>query len=111
MLRALLLLLVMLIPATAHAQEITKKPAILIADEVFIESDRTLVAQGNVEAFQDGARLQASSVRYNQADGSLIIEGPITLTEGDETLIFADAGQLDADLRNGLLTGARLILN
>ncbi len=50
-------------------------------------------------------------MRYRQDDGRLIIEGPITLTQGEQTLIFADAGELDADMRNGILTGARLILN
>lgn len=111
MLRSLLLMLVLLLVGTAHAQQTGQQPAVLIADEIFVTADRTLVAQGNVEAFQNGRRLQARSVRYNQADGSLTIEGPILLTDDAETLIFADAGQLDADLRNGLLTGARLILD
>ncbi len=112
MLRALTLMLTLLVlPASLAAQDTNSPAAILIADEVFITAERELVARGNVEAFQNGARLQASAVRYNQNDGSLIIEGPITLIEGSETLIFADAGQLDADLRNGLLTGARLILD
>jgi LPS-assembly protein len=112
MLRAILLALSLLaIPFALYAQENKQEPAILIADEVFITGDRTLVAKGNVEAFQDGARLRATSIQYNQDDGSLTIEGPITLTEGDKTLIFADAAQLDADMRNGILTGARLILN
>lgn len=117
MLRTLLIALTLSFPVTLsspvalRAQETQSNAAILIADEVFIESDRTLVAQGNVEAFQNGTRLRAKSVRYNQNDGSLTIVGPITLTDGGETLIFADAGQLDADMRNGILTGARLILN
>lgn len=111
MLRLLALLTTLLsIPLLAHAQD-GSDAALLIADEVFITADRTLVAQGNVEAFQNGTRLQAPAVRYNQDTGRLIIEGPITLTDNGETLIFADAGALDADLRNGILTGARLILN
>ncbi|WP_370401619.1 LPS-assembly protein LptD [Sulfitobacter sp. JB4-11] len=88
-----------------------QQSAILVADEVFITRDKTLVAQGNVEAFQGNTRLQARAIRYNQGTGALEIEGPITLSEGAETILLADAAQLDPDLQNGLLTGARLILN
>ncbi|MCX7559598.1 LPS assembly protein LptD [Sulfitobacter sp. F26204] len=113
MVRLLLLVAALLMPRLSHAQETTshQQPAVLIADEVFITKDRKLVARGNVEAFQGTARLQAKSIRYDQTNGSLTIEGPITLTEGSETLIFADAAELDADMRNGILSGARLILN
>ena len=110
--RALLLILaLMLAPYSAPAQGTSPRPAVLVADQVFITSDRTLVAEGNVEAFQGDVRLRARAIRYNQQDGSLIIEGPIVLQEGEDTLILADAAQLDSGLRNGLLTGARLILN
>jgi len=84
---------------------------VLVADQVFLTRDRTLVAQGNVEAFQGDVRLRARAIRYNDASGALEIEGPITLTEGADTVILADAAQLEPGLRNGLLTGARLILN
>ncbi len=109
MLRVLLLILI-LIARPLFAQDAETPPAILIADEVFITPDRTLVAQGNVEAFQGRTQIEAQSIRYSQDTGRLIIEGPITLTEGEDTLILADAGELDEDLQNGLLVGARLIL-
>ena len=109
MLRALLLILGLAALPLA-AQEQAAPAAVLIADELFIEADRTLVARGNVEAFHDGTRISASAIRYDQATGGLVIDGPITLTEDGDTVILADAGQLDADLRNGLLVGARLIL-
>jgi len=111
MLRVLVLLiapLIALVPVFVWAQQ--SDPAVLVADEVFITRDRTLVAQGNVEAFQGDVRLRARAIRYTQ-DGNLDIEGPITLQEGEDTVILADAAQLAPDLRNGLLTGARLILN
>jgi len=110
--RALLLILaLMLAPFGTSAQGTSPRPAVLVADQVFITSDRTLVAEGNVEAFQGDVRLRARAIRYNQKNGSLIIEGPIVLQDGEDTLILADAAQLDSGLRNGLLTGARLILN
>jgi LPS-assembly protein len=102
----------MVLPVLASAQDsATPRPAVLIADEVFINADRTLIAQGNVEAFQGGTRIQARSISYNQETGRLNIEGPIVLTEGSETLILADAAELSGDMQQGLLTGARLVLN
>ena len=97
------------LPLLAWAQD--PKPAVLVADSVFITRDRVLVAQGNVEAFQGETRIRASAIRYNGTDGSLQIDGPIVLQEGDDTVILANAAALDNDLRNGLLSGARLILN
>jgi LPS-assembly protein len=106
----------MALPAATSAQDVdaveTQAPAaVLVADQVFITQDRTLVAQGNVEAFQGTSRIRAKSIRYNQQTGALTIEGPIVLSQGDETVILADAAELERDLQNGLLTGARLILN
>jgi len=86
------------------------RPAVLVADQVFITRDKVLVAQGNVEAFQGETRLRATAIRYDQATGALVIEGPIVLSEGENTTILADAAELDADLQSGLLRGARLIL-
>ncbi|MGC1504988.1 MAG: LPS assembly protein LptD [Sulfitobacter sp.] len=108
---AFLILALLALPVLASAQEPPPSAAVLVADQVFITRDRTLVAQGNVEAFQGTTRIRAKSIRYNQQSGALIIEGPIVLSEGDETIILADAAQLDQGLQNGLLTGARLILN
>ena len=39
---------------TAHAEG--QGPAILVADEVYVEDGNRLIAQGNVEALQDGTR-------------------------------------------------------
>ena len=105
--RGLLLLILALLPLRALAQD----AALLVADQLYITRERELVASGNVEAFQNGTRLRASAIRYDQGTGALSIEGPITLTEGDDTVIVANAAELDADMRNGILTGARLVLN
>ena len=105
--RLLILILFALMPLRAVAQE----AALLVADDLYITRDRELVASGNVEAFQNGVRLRASAIRYDQGTGALSIEGPITLTEEDGTVITATAAELDADMRNGILTGARLVLN
>jgi LPS-assembly protein len=107
MMRALLVLVLALLPLRALAQD----AALLVADQLYITRERELVASGNVEAFRNGTRLRASAIRYDQGTGALTIEGPITLTEGEDTVIVANAAELDADMRNGILTGARLVLN
>ncbi len=108
----LVILTICALPMAALAQTTaSERPAVLVADQVFITQDRTLVAQGNVEAFQGETRVRARAIRYNQQSGTLEIDGPIVLQEGENQIILANAAELDSDLRNGLLTGARVILN
>jgi LPS-assembly protein len=87
------------------------EPAILIADNVFISDGSTLVAEGNVEAIQGDRRLKAQKITYDRSTKKMTIEGPIILQQGTGTLILADAAELDRDLLNGLLTGARMVLD
>jgi len=111
MLRAVFFIVLMVLPLRAGAQDATQQAAVLVADTLYITRDRELVAQGNVEAFQNGVRLRASAIRYSQSSGALSIEGPITLTDADGSVITATAAGLDSGLRNGILRGARLVLN
>ncbi|WP_323779443.1 LPS-assembly protein LptD [Leisingera sp.] len=85
------------------------QPAMLVADQVFITPDRILVAEGNVEAFQGNTRLRAEKITFDQTTGTLQIEGPIRIDQEGDITILADAAELDSDLRNGLLTGARMV--
>ncbi|GFE51756.1 LPS-assembly protein LptD [Roseobacter cerasinus] len=106
-----LTLVLSLCPALAASQEAAADPAVLIADELFIENDRELVARGNVEAFQGPTRITASEMRYDRGTGQLTITGPITMEDGEGTTILASAAELDGTLRTGLLRGARMVLN
>lgn len=105
--RFLCILLLALLPGLAGAQGI----ATLIADDVQIFPDNTLVATGNVEALYDGQRLRASRVRYSQADDLLTIDGPITYQDGADIIILADQGEMDPRFENGILRGARMVLD
>ncbi|MCR8726355.1 LPS-assembly protein LptD [Frigidibacter sp. ROC022] len=91
--------------------ETEQGPAALIADRVRVEGAARLVAEGSVEVIYGSARMRASRISFDRATGKLVIEGPITLVEGDSVLILADAAELDADLRNGILSSARLVLD
>jgi LPS-assembly protein len=86
--------------------------ASLVSDSVQITGDTRLIADGNVKVFYKGRQLTASRIVFDQATSRLEITGPIVLTEeSGEILILASQAELDADLSEGVLTSARLVLN
>lgn len=94
------------LPALAQDQ------ATLVSDSLQITGDTRLIADGNVEVFFKGRRLKASRIVFDQATDRLEITGPIVLTEeSGQTLILAGQADLAADLSEGILTSARLVLN
>ncbi|WP_288948958.1 LPS assembly protein LptD [uncultured Paracoccus sp.] len=101
---------------TGSGEETAADPATLLADEVMLSADNKLTASGGVVIWYRGARLVASRVVYDNATGAAMIEGPIHLTEParsgtpDETILIADSAQLDPNLQDGILRGARLVL-
>lgn len=96
----------------ASAQETgSQQPAVLVADEVYLSGDDRLVAEGNVEVFHDGRRLQAQKIIYDRSAEQLFITGPMTLHDQGESRILADSAELDRDMRNGILRGARIVLD
>lgn len=86
-------------------------PAILVADNVYITPDRQLVAEGNVEVFHDDVRLRARRISFERDSGQLSILGPIRIEQAGAVTILADAAEMDSELQNGLLTGARMVLD
>ncbi len=85
--------------------------ASLIADDLRLVGQSGLVASGNVEIFHNGVRLQAQELQYDRRNETLTLVGPIHLTDGPERIILADSGDLSADLRNGVLRSARIVLD
>jgi LPS-assembly protein len=99
--------LLLLSSAPLRAQDL----ASLVADNVAIAGDNTLVAQGNVEIFQSGKRLKATKITYDRATDTLQIAGPIVLTDDSGMLVLADQAELSSDMANGILESARLVLD
>jgi LPS-assembly protein len=89
----------------------TGAPATLVADSLRLEGRDRLIAEGNVEALSGATRLKAARVVYDRTADRLTLEGPITVIEGDRIVVLADSGDLDASLENGLLRGARMVLD
>ena len=103
------LLFVAMLSVPARAQDVDA--ALLVADSVMITEDERLVAIGNVEAFYDGIRLFTDEIIYDQKRDELIIKGPVQLTQKNGDVMIADSADLDSKLENGILRGARYVLD
>lgn len=86
--------------------------ATLIADTVRQHGKGILVAEGHVEVFYKGTRLKAEKITYDQTKGTINVEGPLVLVDnlGRSTLV-ADGADLSADLQNGILRSAKMVLD
>ncbi len=103
--------LAVLLASQVNAQAAQDR-ATLVADQMEIAGDTRLIAQGAVEVFFQGRRLTATRIVYDQAAGRLLIEGPIRLTDATgETIILASQADLSADLTEGIMTSARVVLD
>lgn len=95
----------------------TKGAATLLADRIALSPDGQLRASGHVVMWYQGARLDAETVSYDRRTGRLRLDGPIRLhrpkgADGeDEVLFLADEAELSQDFREGILRGARLVLD
>ncbi len=90
---------------------VAQDKARLVADALRIAGDSTLIAEGHVEIFYQGKVLRAQRVVYDQPNDSLRLDGPIILSDGENTSILASQAQLSADLSQGVMTSARLVLS
>ena len=104
--RWLLLALALLAAPSARAED----QATLVADQVTVQSDSVLSAKGHVEVFFNGQHLTASTIIYDKATDRLSITGPIRIDDGLGNLMLADQADLSADLTEGVLTSARIML-
>ncbi len=95
-------------PALALAQQ----TASLVADSVsFDPENQRLEAQGNVEVLQDGVRLRAASIVYDGERDALVVQGPLYLIDGQDVTIIASFAELSGDLREGVLSQARVVFS
>jgi len=93
------------------ATALSDGPATLIADEIYVTADGQLIAEGNVEAYQGGLRMTARRAIFDRDAGTFSIEGPIKVDDGSGVTILASAAEMEDGLRDGLLTGARLVFD
>lgn len=98
-------------PDDARAQSNDGAPATLIANALSIAGTDQLIADGAVEIYYQGRRLTAHRLVYDRRLDSLTIDGPITLTDGSGTVILASQAELKADMTEGILRSARVVMN
>lgn len=108
---ALLLAALVAAPPAVAQQEALQ----LAAGSLRLEAGNRLVAEGGVEALWRDTRLRAERLVYERGTGGapdrLELFGPILLEDGTEVLVLADAAAMTADLRDGLMTGVRMVLD
>ena len=114
-LRPLLASLLVLAALPAAAQDFNRDevqgPVALVADKIEFDNEaRTVTAIGNVEVYQGERTLTAAKIVYNDATGRITAEGDIVLRDPTGATVFADVADLDSELRDGLVTGARSVL-
>ena len=107
----LLALAALAVSVPARAQEEAADAALLVADQVLVENQSRLIATGNVEALYDGTRLNATRIVYDRDSDTLTLDGPLRITDPQGNVLVADSGRIDSEMRNGLLRGARIVLD
>lgn len=107
----LVLALLVLAGSVPQAEAQAVLPATLIADHVQVDGSGRLVARGAVEIWHGSTRLTASRIIFDQRGDQLLVEGPMTLSDGPDTVILADFAQINPQLRAGILHSARIMLD
>lgn len=92
-------------------EEVRRQPVALVADSVsYDEAAGTVTASGNVEVYQGDRTLTASRIVYDSRADRITATGPIVLRDSTGSTVLADAAELDASLRNGVVEGARAVI-
>ncbi|TRD22999.1 LPS-assembly protein LptD [Palleronia caenipelagi] len=85
--------------------------ATLVADTVRVENRSRIIAEGQVEVLYGETLLTARRITYDHETETLRIDGPITVDEGTRSAILASSAELSSDLRDGIMTSARVVLD
>ena len=114
--RLLALALAVMLAGPAGAPVQAQQAAQLAADSLRIESRDRLVAEGAVEVLFRGNRLRAARLVYTRGAGAapdrLEVAGPVVLEDAaGRVLVVAEFAELTADLQDGVMRGARMVLD
>ncbi len=107
----------LLVSASFGAAQVTQdEPALvssIIADDLYFDQDRQFYhATGNVQIFFDGLELRAPSVAYDVVSNRVVVDGPLMLIdEAGQQTIYGDFADMSADLRDGVITSARQLID
>ena len=107
---------VLLVAASVQAQQLSLPdddvPVTLVADRIDFDNEAgTVTAVGNVEVYYGERTLTADKIVYDNQTGRIRAEGEIVVRDPVGATVFADAAELDADLTEGLVQGARTVFS
>jgi LPS-assembly protein len=89
----------------------TSLPVALVADSVaFDEAAGTVTASGDVEVYHGDRTLTAAAIVYDSRAERISAEGPIVLRDPTGATLVADFADLDPELRDGVIRGARALI-
>ena len=85
---------------------------VLQADEIrYDQALQIVTASGNVEIASAGRILQADTISYNQNSDIVTATGNIVLLEPTGEVFFSDYVELTGDLKSGVISGIRILLD
>lgn len=100
-------------PASAQLGELPDRgqPVALVADSVYYDTNTGIVvAEGSVEVYYGERTLTADRITYDSRAERLSAEGAIVLRDESGATVYADIAELDTDLRDGIVRGARGVM-
>ncbi len=87
------------------------EPVALVADSVtYDNATGLLTAAGSVEVYYGERTLTADRIVYDSRTDRISAEGGITIRSPEGATIVADVAELDSDLKDGIVRGARASL-
>jgi LPS-assembly protein len=108
---AALVLATALVSAPPRPLDAQPQIATLIANSISVDRSGRLTASGAVEVWFGQTRLTAERLVFDRRTDQIDLEGPIVLSDGPSRVVLADQAQLSPDMREGLLIGARFVLD
>ena len=108
-LKYVLISILLLISNPISGQELSVS---LISDSISYDKiSGNLDAVGNVKVFNGNTTLYADKINYDTNTDKLTIVGKFTITDGSNTITSNNDALIDTKLKNGLIIGARAIIN
>ena len=84
----------------------------LISDEIYYnKKSNELIATGNVKVIYENTILSAEKIKYDSYVDKLSIIGKFVIQDGSNTITSNNDTVIDTKLKNGLIKGARAIIN
>ena len=111
----ILVALATLRPSEVYAvdeEEFIGNNVVLLADDIrYDQALQIVTASGNVEIASGDRILQADTISYNQQSDVVTATGNIVLLEPTGEVLFSDYAELSGDLKSGVISGIRMLLD